>query len=97
GSRSSESVVVGQARTGRLSRLSPRLAGMTDFVKLELDEATDGAVATIRIDKAPVNALNSQVQDELRQIADECGRRDSIRAVILWGGPKVFVAGADVK
>jgi enoyl-CoA hydratase len=70
---------------------------MTEFVKLEVDEATDGRVATIRIDRAPVNALNSQVQDELREIAEDCGRRDTIRAVILWGGPKVFVAGADVK
>jgi enoyl-CoA hydratase/carnithine racemase len=70
---------------------------MTEFVKLELDEATDGAVATIRIDKAPVNALNSQVQDELHQIAEECARQEGIRSVILWGGQKVFVAGADVK
>ncbi|MDQ2837348.1 MAG: enoyl-CoA hydratase-related protein [Actinomycetota bacterium] len=67
---------------------------MTEFVKLEVDE---DSVATIRIDRAPVNALNSQVQDELRQVAAECARRDDIRAVILWGGAKVFVAGADVK
>jgi enoyl-CoA hydratase/carnithine racemase len=66
---------------------------MTEFLKLEV---TDG-VATIRIDRAPVNALNTEVQEELREVADECGRRDDIRAVILWGGPKVFVAGADVK
>ncbi|MGI8665619.1 MAG: enoyl-CoA hydratase/isomerase family protein, partial [Jatrophihabitans sp.] len=67
---------------------------MTEFVKLEVD---DSRVATIRIDRAPVNALNVQVQDELREAADECARRDDIRAVILWGGEKVFVAGADVK
>ncbi|MEO7262879.1 MAG: enoyl-CoA hydratase-related protein [Jatrophihabitantaceae bacterium] len=66
---------------------------MTEFVALEV---ADG-VATIRIDRAPVNALNTQVQEELRQAAAECDRRDDIRAVILWGGPKVFVAGADVK
>ena len=66
---------------------------MTEFVQLDV---ADG-VATIRIDRAPVNALNSQVQEELREVATECGRRDDIRAVILWGGSKVFVAGADVK
>jgi enoyl-CoA hydratase len=54
-------------------------------------------VATVRIDRAPVNALNTQVQQELREAAEECARRDDIRAVILWGGEKVFVAGADVK
>jgi enoyl-CoA hydratase len=66
---------------------------VSEFVKLEVD----GAVATIRIDRAPVNALNTQLQEELRQAAAECSRRDDIRAVILWGGEKVFVAGADVK
>jgi enoyl-CoA hydratase/carnithine racemase len=66
---------------------------VSEFVKLEVD----GAVATIRIDRAPVNALNNQLQEELRQAAAECSRRDDIRAVILWGGEKVFVAGADVK
>jgi enoyl-CoA hydratase/carnithine racemase len=66
---------------------------MTELVHLDVD----GGVATIRIDRAPVNALNSQVQSELQALADECSRRDDIRAVILWGGEKVFVAGADVK
>jgi len=66
---------------------------MTEFVRLEVD----GGVATIRIDRAPVNALNTEVQEGLRAAADECSRRDDIRVVILWGGDKVFVAGADVK
>ena len=66
---------------------------MTEFLQLEV---ADG-VATVRIDRPPVNALNTQVQEELREVAAECERRDDIRAVILWGGQKVFVAGADVK
>jgi enoyl-CoA hydratase len=66
---------------------------VTDLVSLEVD----GAVATIRIDRPPVNALNSEIQDGLRAVADECTRREDIRAVILYGGEKVFVAGADVK
>ncbi|MDT0259837.1 enoyl-CoA hydratase/isomerase family protein [Jatrophihabitans lederbergiae] len=66
---------------------------MTEFVQLEVD----GSVATIRINRAPVNALNEQVQEELREAATACTRRDDIRVVILWGGEKVFVAGADVK
>lgn len=67
---------------------------MTEFVKLEVDDAH---VATVRIDRAPVNALNVAVQEELREVAAEIAGRDDIRAVILWGGDKVFVAGADVK
>ena len=54
-------------------------------------------MATIRLDRAPINALNSQVQEELRARGAECARRDDVRAVILWGGEKVFAAGADVK
>jgi enoyl-CoA hydratase/carnithine racemase len=67
---------------------------MTEYVKLEVDDAH---VATVRIDRAPVNALNVAVQEELREVAAEIAGRDDIRAVILWGGDKVFVAGADVK
>jgi enoyl-CoA hydratase len=66
---------------------------MTEFVTLEVADA----VATITVARPPVNALNSEVQDELRQVAAECGRRADVRAVILWGNQKVFVAGADVK
>jgi enoyl-CoA hydratase len=66
---------------------------MTEFVRLEVADA----IATITVARPPVNALNSQVQDELRQVAAECGRRADVRAVILWGNEKVFVAGADVK
>ena len=66
---------------------------MTEFVKLEV---ADG-VATITINRPPVNALNSEVQAELRETAAECSRRADVRAVVLWGGEKVFVAGADVK
>ncbi|HTZ42958.1 MAG TPA: enoyl-CoA hydratase-related protein [Jatrophihabitans sp.] len=66
---------------------------MTQFVKLDVQDG----VATVTIDRAPVNALNSEVQDELREVAAECARRSDVRAVILWGGEKVFVAGADVK
>jgi enoyl-CoA hydratase/carnithine racemase len=66
---------------------------VTDLVSLQ----ADGGIATIRIDHPPVNVLNVEIQDGLRSIADECTRRDDIRAVILYGGEKVFVAGADVK
>lgn len=66
---------------------------MTEFVRLEVD----GGVGIIRIDRPPLNALNLQVQRELQSAATECARRDEIRSVVLWGGAKVFAAGADVK
>jgi enoyl-CoA hydratase len=66
---------------------------VTELVRCEVD----GAVATIRIDRPPVNALNVELQDGIRAAAEECAARDDIRSVILWGGEKAFVAGADVK
>src|SRR3954449_13429129 len=66
---------------------------MTEFVKLEVE----AGVATLTINRPPVNALNSELQQALRQVAAECSQRSDVRAVVLWGGAKVFVAGADVK
>ncbi|MBV9022675.1 MAG: enoyl-CoA hydratase/isomerase family protein [Streptomycetaceae bacterium] len=59
-------------------------------------EATEG-VGTIRLDRPPMNALDTATQDRLREIAEEAARRDDVRAVVVWGGEKVFAAGADIK
>ncbi|HYQ80027.1 MAG TPA: enoyl-CoA hydratase-related protein, partial [Anaeromyxobacteraceae bacterium] len=64
-----------------------------ELVRLEV---TDG-VGTIRLDRPPMNALSEQVQEELREAAVEVGARTEVRAVVLYGGPKVFAAGADIK
>ena len=66
---------------------------MTEFVKLEVD----GGVGTIRLDRPPMNAFTRQVQEELRACADEAARRADVRAVVVYGGEKVFAAGADIK
>jgi enoyl-CoA hydratase/carnithine racemase len=64
-----------------------------EFVRLEVD----GAIGTIRLDRPKMNALNRQVQEEIRAVATEVSGREDIRAVIVYGGPKVFAAGADIK
>jgi enoyl-CoA hydratase len=66
---------------------------MADFVQVQ----TDQAVATIRLDRPPMNALNAQVQDELAAAAAQVTADSAVRAVILYGGEKVFAAGADIK
>ena len=66
---------------------------MGQFVRLEVD----GAVGTIRLDRPPMNALNAEVQDDLRAIAAEVAARRDVRAVVLYGGDKIFAAGADIK
>jgi enoyl-CoA hydratase/carnithine racemase len=67
---------------------------MGDFVQVE---AGKPGVATIRLDRPPMNALNTQVQTELRAAAEQVTADTSVRAVVLYGGEKVFAAGADVK
>jgi enoyl-CoA hydratase/carnithine racemase len=59
-------------------------------------EKHDG-IGTIRLDRPPMNALNTQVQEEIRAAATEATADDGVRAVIVYGGEKVFAAGADIK
>jgi enoyl-CoA hydratase/carnithine racemase len=59
-------------------------------------EVADG-VGTIRLDRPPMNALDIATQDRLLELAHEAARRDDVRAVVLYGGEKVFAAGADIK
>jgi enoyl-CoA hydratase/carnithine racemase len=66
---------------------------MGEFVNLEV---ADG-VGTIRIDRPKMNALNEQVQEEIRAAALEATRREDVRAVVVYGGERVFAAGADIK
>ncbi len=64
-----------------------------EFVRLEVEDG----VGTIRIDRPKMNALNVQVQEEIRAAAAEATSRDDVRAVVVYGGERVFAAGADVK
>ena len=45
-----------------------------EFVRLEVE----GGIATIRLDRPPMNALNAQVQEELRAAAIEAGDRSDV-------------------
>jgi enoyl-CoA hydratase/carnithine racemase len=59
-------------------------------------ETADG-IGTIRLNRPPMNALNIQLQEELREVAREASADDAVRAVVVYGGEKVFAAGADIK
>lgn len=66
---------------------------MSDVVRLEV---ADG-IGTIRIDRPPMNALNSEIQTGLIAACREATTRKDVSAVIVYGGEKVFAAGADIK
>jgi enoyl-CoA hydratase/carnithine racemase len=44
-----------------------------------------------------MNALNRQMQSEIREAAIEVAARRDVGAVVIYGGPKVFAAGVDIK
>jgi enoyl-CoA hydratase/carnithine racemase len=67
-----------------------------EFVRLEVAEDGSG-VATLRLDRPKMNALNVQVQEEIRSAALEASEREDVKAVVVYGGERVFAAGADVK
>tara|TARA_B100000686_G_scaffold351174_1_gene449163 strand:- start:5359 stop:6144 length:786 start_codon:yes stop_codon:yes gene_type:complete len=68
---------------------------MGEFVNLESNEAT--GVATIRIERPPMNAISKQLTQELAEAAEKLAENSAIGAVVIWGGPKIFAAGADIK
>jgi enoyl-CoA hydratase/carnithine racemase len=60
-------------------------------------EIRDGGVAVIRIDRPHAkNALNLKIRRELAEIFLNLSGISDIRAVVLTGGPDIFVAGADI-
>ena len=66
---------------------------MAEFVSLDVD----GGVGTIRLDRPKMNALDAQMQRELIEVAVEADTRDDVAAVVIYGGERVFAAGADIK
>ena len=66
---------------------------MGELVRVE----TDQAVATIRLDRPPMNALSAAVQTELAVAAAQVSNDSAVRAVVIYGGEKLFAAGADIK
>lgn len=66
---------------------------MTEFVSLDVQDG----VGTIRLDRPKMNAIDAQMQRELIEVSAEADRRPDVAAVVVYGGERVFAAGADVK
>ncbi len=59
-------------------------------------EVAEG-VATITLDRPPVNAQNRRLREEVTRLFDACSDREDVRCVVLTGAGKSFSAGADIK
>ncbi|MGB5953028.1 MAG: enoyl-CoA hydratase-related protein [Ornithinimicrobium sp.] len=57
---------------------------------------SDG-IATLTINRPPMNPLSIEVQDQIGAAAVQISQADGVAAVVVYGGEKVFAAGADIK
>lgn len=60
-------------------------------------EVVEDAIAVIRLDRPPVNALDRRTQRELHRVAAQVATMRELRAAILYGGAAIFSAGGDIK
>ena len=66
---------------------------MGEFVRLEVDSG----VGVVRLERPPANALDHQAGLELQETFREAAERDDVGALVIWGGRRIFAAGADIK
>jgi 3-hydroxyacyl-CoA dehydrogenase len=59
--------------------------------------STRDGVAVITIDNPPVNALSPGVPEGILAAIDTAERDPSVRAIVVIGGGRTFIAGADIK
>ncbi len=71
--------------------------GVTQVSAAVVHLDVDDGIGVIRLDRPPVNALDAAAQAALGFAAEEAALRTDVRAVVLYGGPKAFSAGADIK
>ncbi|HEY7142442.1 MAG TPA: enoyl-CoA hydratase-related protein [Methylomirabilota bacterium] len=68
---------------------------MTDSFR-HLSVTRAGGVATVVLDRPPVNAVDLEVIDEFLEVVAELGVARAVRAVVLTGRERRFCAGADI-
>ena len=66
---------------------------MDMFVRLEVDDG----VGIVRLDRPPANAISHAVGLQLGEVVAEAAERSDVGALVIWGGERLFAAGADIK
>jgi 3-hydroxyacyl-CoA dehydrogenase len=66
---------------------------MTDLVQY----SKDNDVAVITINNPPVNALSPGVPEGIAEAVERIEKDPSVKAAVLIGGGRTFIAGADIK
>ncbi len=63
---------------------------------MNVEYSIEGSVAFIQLRRPPVNSLNLATRGELARALKRAAGDTAVAAVVLWGGPDVFCAGADI-
>ncbi len=58
---------------------------------------TQGGIATVTLNRPPMNAVNEQLLDELVEVCGEIEQDDSVQVVILTGAGRAFSAGRELQ
>src|ERR1700737_1992097 len=66
---------------------------MTDLVQLTIDKD----IAIITINNPPVNALSPGAPEGISAALDRSAQDNNVKAIVLIGGGRTFIAGADIK
>src|ERR1700722_4589100 len=74
----------------RLHKENPFMSELVQLTKT-------GDIALITINNPPVNALSPGVPEGIGEAIEQIGRDDRVRAAVLIGGGRTFIAGADIK
>jgi len=64
-----------------------------EHVRLDVD----AGIATLWLDRPPMNVLDVAMQESVRAAAQAAPADSTVAAVVVWGGDRTFAAGADVK
>ena len=66
---------------------------MSELVSL----TRDGEIAIITVNNPPVNALSPGVPEGIGEAIAKAAQDDAVKGVVLIGGGRTFIAGADIK
>jgi 3-hydroxyacyl-CoA dehydrogenase len=62
-----------------------------------VDFTKQGAIGVITVNSPPVNALSAAVRDGLGEAFDKGQADPEVKAMVLLGGGRTFIAGADIR
>ncbi len=70
---------------------------MSGLVSLSRPTDVPGDVAVVTVQNPPVNALSPGVPEGIAAAVDRAAADDSVRAIVLIGDGRTFIAGADIR